>query len=104
MASRRGPRAVVAFTEPVLLEKIYRAERPDINVIRVWARPGAIVLSQEFQFLWRYVLALVCAVLFHTVSVLGRKLLVGMDKSLICGGQYWDRTSGPCRVKAVLYR
>jgi hypothetical protein len=20
------------------------------------------------------------------------------------GGRYWDRTSGPCRVKAVLYR
>jgi len=20
------------------------------------------------------------------------------------GGSYWDRTSGPCRVKAVLYR
>ena len=22
----------------------------------------------------------------------------------IHGGRYWDRTSGPCRVKAVLYR
>jgi hypothetical protein len=25
-------------------------------------------------------------------------------KSLIYGGRYWDRTSDPCRVKAVLYR
>ncbi len=25
-------------------------------------------------------------------------------KLLIIGGWYWDRTSGPCRVKAVLYR
>ena len=25
-------------------------------------------------------------------------------KSLIIGGRYWDRTSDPCRVKAVLYR
>jgi hypothetical protein len=27
-----------------------------------------------------------------------------MGKSLIYGGRYWDRTSDPCRVKAVLYR
>ena len=25
-------------------------------------------------------------------------------RSLISGGRYWDRTSDPCRVKAVLYR
>jgi O-methyltransferase domain len=28
----------------------------------------------------------------------------GICKLLIIGGRYWDRTSGPCRVKAVLYR
>src|SRR5471032_2400843 len=27
-----------------------------------------------------------------------------LRKSLIYGGRYWDRTSDPCRVKAVLYR
>jgi hypothetical protein len=25
-------------------------------------------------------------------------------QDLIVGGRYWDRTSDPCRVKAVLYR
>ena len=34
-------------------------------------------------------------------SVLNRP---GLRKYLISGGRYWDRTSGPCRVKAVLYR
>ena len=37
----------------------------------------------------------------RTFAVLGRLYL---RKSLISGGRYWDRTSGPCRVKAVLYR
>ena len=26
------------------------------------------------------------------------------SKTSVYGGWYWDRTSGPCRVKAVLYR
>jgi hypothetical protein len=36
-----------------------------------------------------------------TFAVLRDALL---RNSLISGGRYWDRTSGPCRVKAVLYR
>jgi hypothetical protein len=38
---------------------------------------------------------------FRTVSVRERGRVC---KLLISGGRYWDRTSGPCRVKAVLYR
>ena len=38
---------------------------------------------------------------FRTISVRGR---YQFSKLLISGGRYWDRTSGPCRVKAVLYR
>ena len=34
-----------------------------------------------------------------------RRSWEGARKYLIfLGGRYWDRTSGPCRVKAVLYR
>ena len=28
---------------------------------------------------------------------------LGLAQALFFGGWYWDRTSGPCRVKAVLY-
>jgi hypothetical protein len=35
----------------------------------------------------------------------GRLLLVtAIVESTVFGGRYWDRTSDPCRVKAVLYR
>ena len=38
---------------------------------------------------------------FQTFYILLRRVYA---KYLISGGWYWDRTSGPCRVKAVLYR
>ncbi len=31
-------------------------------------------------------------------------LRIRTDVGIFLGGWYWDRTSGPCRVKAVLYR
>ena len=39
---------------------------------------------------------------FHT-ALLSRFRRMPKDLDYY-GGRYWDRTSGPCRVKAVLYR
>jgi hypothetical protein len=33
-----------------------------------------------------------------------REKKASASRLFVFGGRYWDRTSGPCRVKAVLYR
>ncbi len=45
-----------------------------------------------------------CARAGRTKQKTRRALRYAGFSIFIAGGRYWDRTSDPCRVKAVLYR